>query len=64
MSLIPTLGRQRYADLYEFESSLVYTVSSSQGYMESPCLKTKQTKNWGGGGGGGRRGTPEKPLGT
>jgi hypothetical protein len=25
MSLIPALGRQRQADLYEFEASLVYT---------------------------------------
>jgi hypothetical protein len=28
MPLIPVLGRQRQADLYEFEASLVYRVSS------------------------------------
>ncbi|EDL22111.1 mCG141931, partial [Mus musculus] len=36
--LIPALGRQRQV-VYEFEASLVYRVSSSQGYTEKPCLK-------------------------
>ena len=39
-------GRQRQADLCEFEVSLVYRVSSdSQDYTEKPCLKNK-TKGW------------------
>ena len=31
--LIPARGRQRQVDLYEFQDS--------QGYVEKPCLKTK-----------------------
>ncbi|KAM7327523.1 hypothetical protein ACRRTK_013890 [Alexandromys fortis] len=42
-SLIPALGRQRQADLCEFEASLMYRVSSiqdrPQSYTENPCLE-------------------------
>jgi hypothetical protein len=42
---MPALKRQRQADLYEFEASLVYRMSSSQGYTEEPChCKTTITK--------------------
>ena len=40
--LIPALGRQRQASLCIFKASLVYKVSSSQGYTEKPYLK----KQW------------------
>ena len=41
MPLIPALGRQRQVDLYEFEASLIYRVSSRTGAKatEKPCLK-------------------------
>ena len=41
MPLIPAPGRQRQAELCEFEASLVYRGSSqdSQSYTEKPCLK-------------------------
>jgi hypothetical protein len=38
-SLILALGRQRRADHYEFEASLVYRESSK--VTEKPCLKNK-----------------------
>ncbi len=49
MLLIPALGRQRQADLCEFETCLVYRASSRTGSKatEKPCLekqKKKQTK--------------------
>ena len=49
MPLIPALERQRQADLYEFEASLIYRASSRTGFKatEKPCLKkpkNKQTK--------------------
>jgi hypothetical protein len=37
-TLIPELGRQRQADLYEFKASLIYRVSS-QSYMEKHCFR-------------------------
>ena len=46
MPLIPTFGRQRQADLSEFEASLVYRVSSrtSRAIQRNPVSKNK-TKN-------------------
>jgi hypothetical protein len=47
MPLIAALGRQRQADLCEFEASLVYKVKflDSQDYTEKLCLeKTKRKK--------------------
>ena len=43
--LILALGRQRQADLCEFEARLVYRVSSRTGFgaTEKPCLE-KQNK--------------------
>jgi len=43
---IPVLERQRQADLYEFEASLVYMSSSqdSEGHTENPSLENKQTQ--------------------
>jgi hypothetical protein len=46
MTLIPALGRQRQADLCEFEASLVYRESSRtpRAKTEKPCLgKIKRT---------------------
>ena len=45
--LIPALGRQRQADLYEFKASLIYRVSSRTGSKgaEKPVLKKTRTKN-------------------
>ena len=42
----PSNWRQRQADLCEFETSLVYRVSSKTGSKatQSPCLKNQQTK--------------------
>lgn len=40
---IPAFGRQKQADIYEFEASLVYQVSSRIAkacYTEKPCLKS------------------------
>jgi hypothetical protein len=40
--------RQKQADLFEFEDSLVYIVSSSTArdrYTEKPCLKNKEKEN-------------------
>ena len=49
ISLIPALGRQRQADLYEFDASLVYRISSRTDshdcYTEKPCLKTNKLTN-------------------
>ena len=39
--LIPALGRQRQADLCEFEASLVYRESSRTARAEKSCLKSK-----------------------
>jgi hypothetical protein len=36
MPLIPAFGRQRQADLCDFQNSLVYR--ESQGYMEEFCF--------------------------
>jgi hypothetical protein len=41
--LIPALGG-RGRRISEFEASLVYRVSSSQGYTEKPCLKIPKKK--------------------
>ena len=41
MPLIPALGRQRKADLYEFEVSLVYKVSSRTVTQRNPVLKSQ-----------------------
>ena len=40
MPLIPELSRQKQADLYELEASLVYksSLQDSQGYIEKLCL--------------------------
>ena len=45
--LIPALGRQRQADLYEFQASLVYTVNSRlhSVYIEKPCLEKENKRN-------------------
>lgn len=44
--LIPTFERQRHADHWEFETSLVYIMSSDQPELHSEILgKTKQNKN-------------------
>ena len=44
--LIPALGRQRQADLCEFETSLVYRASSMTGSKatEKPCLEKPKKK--------------------
>ena len=44
--LVPTLGRQKQADLCEFQPGLQSEFQDSQGcYTEKPCLKSnKQTK--------------------
>lgn len=41
MLLTPALGRQRQADLYDSEASLIYIVScrSARGYIVLLCLK-------------------------
>ena len=47
MPLIPALGRQRQANLCEFETSLVYTVSSrttSKAIQGNPVLKNLKRK--------------------
>jgi hypothetical protein len=46
MPLISALGRQRQADLCEFEASLDYSVSSrtARGMQRNPVLKKKQNK--------------------
>ena len=47
MLLIPALGRQRQADLYEFEASLVYRASSRTARsvtQRNPALKKETTK--------------------
>ena len=47
MPLIPAHGRQRQADLHEFETNMVYRVSSRTGSKatENPCLeKPKKRK--------------------
>jgi hypothetical protein len=43
MSQAPALGRQRQADFYEFEASLVYRVSSrtTRAIQRTPSQKTK-----------------------
>ena len=42
--LIPAFGRQRQADLCEFETSLVYRASSrtARATQRNPVLKTKK----------------------
>lgn len=40
MLLVPTLGRQRQVDFYEFKTSLVSRVSSRTNYTEKLSLKT------------------------
>ena len=45
MPLIPALGKQRQADLCEFEASLVYRTSSRTGYkatQRNPVLKNRE----------------------
>lgn len=45
---IPALQRQRRKDGGRFQSSLVYLFSKfrvSQGYIVTPCLKTKTNKD-------------------
>jgi hypothetical protein len=42
-SLLPALGRQRQADLHEFQDSMVYLVSSRTPQRD-PILKTTTTK--------------------
>lgn len=44
MPLIPTLGRQKQAELWEFKVSLVYEASSKTGSKaaEKPSLEKKQ----------------------
>ena len=47
MPLVPALGRQRQADLYEFNASLVYRASSRRAKavtQRSPILKNKTTQ--------------------
>ena len=46
MPLIPTFGRQRQADLSEFEASLVYRVSSrtSRATQRNPVSKKTRKK--------------------
>jgi hypothetical protein len=45
MPLIPALGRQRQADLHEFEATLVYTeFQENQDYTEKPYLKKTNKK--------------------
>jgi hypothetical protein len=41
MPLIPAFRRQRQADLFELEATLVYRVIAKQ--TEKTCLKDKQT---------------------
>jgi hypothetical protein len=52
MHLVPALLRQRQVDLYEFEASLVYRVSSrtARATQRNPVSKNKnkQTKSNGG----------------
>ena len=48
MLLTPALRRQRQVDLYEFEASMVYSVSfrtGSKAAQRSPVSKNKQTKS-------------------
>jgi hypothetical protein len=46
MALIPALGRQRQADLCEFQASLVYSeFQDSQSYIEEPCLEKNKTEH-------------------
>ena len=57
MSLIPPLGKQRQADLYELEASLIYR-TRSRAIHNNPVSKittTKKKKEEEEGGGGGRR---------
>jgi hypothetical protein len=46
MLLIPALGRQRQADLCEFEASLIYRVPGQPGIQRetSSQIKSNQTK--------------------
>ena len=46
LALIPALGRQRQVDLYEFEASLVYRVSSRtvRATQRNPVWKKKRKK--------------------
>ena len=47
MSLIPALGRQRQADIIEFEASLVYRMSSRTGSnatQRNPVSKKSKEK--------------------
>jgi hypothetical protein len=47
MPLIPALGRQRQVDLYEFEDSLVYRVSSrpARSTQRNPVSKKPKPTN-------------------
>lgn len=50
--VVPALGRQRQADLHEFETSLVYKVfQDSQGYTQRETLSRKTNKKQSGGAG-------------
>lgn len=43
-SLIPSVGRQRQADLCEFESNLINNeFQASQGYIAKPYLRKENT---------------------
>ena len=46
--MIPALGRQRQVDLYEFEASLVYRVSSgtARDTHRNPVSKQTNKKKW------------------
>jgi hypothetical protein len=45
MPLIPALGRQRQGDLYKFEASLVYRVSSRTAKpTQKPCLEKEKNR--------------------
>ena len=46
MPLIPALGRQRQANLYEFKANLVYRVNSrtTRVTQRNPSSKKKKTK--------------------
>jgi hypothetical protein len=46
MPLIPALGRQSQAELYRFEASLVYRVSSrtARATQRSPVLKNQERR--------------------
>lgn len=47
MPLIPGLGRQRQADLYEFEATLIYLASfrTAKALQRDPVLKSKNNNN-------------------